>query len=129
MADAFQVLFGDEPEEADEGFYGQLASLEVEENADLPGAIQLVLPISVAGAQGSEDLSYLDDERFKPYGRVAVVATPDGGRQPTCIFDGYVLSHKIHLETGHHRLDAAGLGPGRSWLMNLNEKSPRVGRT
>lgn len=122
MADVFQVLFGDEPQEADEGFYGQLASLEVEENADLPGAIQLVLPISVAGPQGSEDLTYLDDERFKPYGRVAVVATPDGG-DSECIFDGYVLAHRIHLDRGTTAATLRVWGQDVSCIMNLKDRA------
>jgi hypothetical protein len=121
MADSYQVLFGDEAEDADEGFYGQLASLEVEENADLPGAIQLLLPISVDGAQGSEDLSYLDDERFKPYGRIAVVATPDGG-DSECIFDGYVLSHRIHLDRGTTAATLRVWGQDVSCLMNLKDR-------
>ena len=61
------------------------------------------------------------DHRFKPYARIAVVATPDGGPD-ACIFDGYVLSHKIHLDrrTPPPRRCRCG-GRTRSCLMNLEE--------
>ena len=38
-------------------------------------------------------------DRIGPYANIAVVVTPDGG-DPQCIFDGYVLSSKIHMPAG-----------------------------
>lgn len=120
MADSFQVLFGDEADGADDAFYDRLASLEVEENADLPGAVQLLLPIGAAGPQGGEDLTDVGDKRFKPYGRIAVVAKPDAGSD-ACIFDGYVLSHRIHLDRGTTAATLRVWGQDVSCLMNLKE--------
>ena len=40
----YQVLFNGTP--ADKGFYDLVARLEIEENADLPGAITLQLPVA-----------------------------------------------------------------------------------
>jgi phage protein D len=116
---SFQVLFGDQPATA--AFYDLLTSLEVEENADLPGAIQMTLPIATQGATGSEDLTVLGDDRFKPYARIAVVVSVD--RQPdACIFDGYVLSHKIHLDRGTTASSVQVWGQDASCLMNLEEQ-------
>lgn len=121
MADAFHVLFGDDAASADAAFYDQLTSLEVEENADLPGAVQLTLPITTQGASGFEDLTQVGDDHFKPYARIAVVATPDGG-SPSCIFDGHVLSHKIHVDRG---TTAATL---RVWAGRVVPHEPEGGR-
>src|SRR4051794_31607193 len=94
MPGSFQLLLGGTP--ADEPFYNALASLEVEENVDLPGAIQLSLPVdSTSGG----DLSYAGDARLKPFAQLAVVVAPDS-QASHCIFDGVVLSHKLHLQTG-----------------------------
>ena len=92
------------------------------------------------------DLTYVSDARFAPLANLAVVATAGGsgaagaldgaaGRcrdlcsaaapQPTatqCIFDGYVLSQKIHLETGTTNSTLTVWGQDASWLMNLTEK-------
>ena len=46
----YQVIFGKEPA-GDHDFYDVLAKLEVEENADLPDAISLQLPVSAAGGE------------------------------------------------------------------------------
>ncbi|WP_404558428.1 phage baseplate assembly protein V [Bradyrhizobium niftali] len=51
---------------------------------------------------------------------VAVVAgIGDKGNQ--CIFDGYVLAHKLHLETGITNSTVAVWGQDASWLMNMTE--------
>ena len=120
MADRFQVLFGDPAEAAEAAFYRLVGSLEVEENADLPGAFQLTLPIATQGASGSEDLTVVGDDRWKPYARVAVVVTPDGGSS-SCIFDGYVLSHKIHVDRGTTASTLRVWGQDVSCVMNLKE--------
>lgn len=92
--------------------------LEVEENADLPGAIQLHLPI----ARASEgDLTFVNDARLAPFANLAVVATPEG-KGEECIFDGYILAHKLHLETGITNSTLQVWGQDASWLMNLEEK-------
>lgn len=120
MADRFQVMFGDPAQPAAADFYRQLSTLEVEENADLPGAFELTLPIATRGAAGSEDLTVVGDARWKPYARVAVVVTPDGGSD-ACIFDGYVLSHKIHVDRSTTSSVLRVWGQDASCVMNLKE--------
>lgn len=104
--------------QVDNDLYTQISSLEVEENADLPGAIQLQLPVDNSG---SGDLTFVNDDRFKPFSNLAVVATPTGGADE-CIFDGYVLSHKLHLKKGTTESSLQVWGQDASWLMNLEEK-------
>lgn len=103
---------------ADSTLYGDLALLEVEENADLPGAIQLNLPVSRSEAG---DLTYVNDDRLQPFANLAVVATAEG-KPDECIFDGYVLAHKLHMETGVTNATLQVWGQDVSWLMNLEEK-------
>lgn len=101
------------------GIYGALSSVDVEENADLPGAIELNLSIA---ADGSGDLTYVNDSTFQPYANVAVVVSVDG-KAPECIFDGYVLSHKLHLDRGITASKLVVWGQDASWLMNLKENT------
>ena len=115
MPVTFQVLFNGTP--ADDTFYNQIASLEVEENADLPGAIQLSLPIGTDNG----DLSVINDSRFAPFSNVAVVVTPPTGTAQ-CIFDGYLLTSRLHLERGVVSSKVELWGQDASWLMNLEEK-------
>src|SRR5437870_433719 len=116
MASTYQLILNGTP--ADDTLFTSLTSVEVEENADLPGAIQLNLPVS-RSADG--DLQYVNDSRFQPLASLAVVVTADG-QSPQCIFDGYVLSHKLHLETGTTASTLQVWGQDASWLMNLEEK-------
>jgi phage protein D len=115
MSTTYQVLFNGAA--ADDSFYNQLASLEVEENADLPGAIQMTLPVSTANG----DLTFVNDSRFAPFANVAVVVNPPTG-SAACIFDGYVLTSKLHLERGIVSSKLEVWGQDASWLMNLEEK-------
>jgi phage protein D len=68
------------------------------------------------------DLTYVNDSRFAPFANLAVVATAEGGSDQ-CIFDGYVLSHKLHLETGTTSSTLEVWGQDASWLMNMEEKA------
>ncbi len=117
MASTYQLILNGTP--ADDTLYIALTSIEVEENADLPGAIQLNLPVS---RDANGDLQYVNDSRFQPLANLAVVATADG-QSPQCIFDGYVLSHKLHLKTGITASTLQVWGQDASWLMNLEEKA------
>jgi len=117
MPSTYSLLLNGAP--ADDKLLTQLSELEVEENADMPGAIQLRLPVD---ATDDGDLSFVSDTRFAPFVNIAVVATPGGG-DPQCIFDGYVLSHKLHLETGTTNSTLEVWGQDASWLMNLEEKT------
>ena len=112
----FQLLF--DGTAADNDFYDLVSALEVEENADLPGAISLTLPI---GAKDGE-LSWVGDTRLQPYANLAVVATAEGG-QDQYLFDGYVLTHKVHLPTGLSGATVEVWGQDASVLMGLTEKA------
>src|SRR5580700_1684810 len=106
MASSFQLLINGQGADAD--FYALFGSIEVEESLDMPAALQVELPVSV-NPQG--DLTYVSDAGFAPMSNLALVATPSAsggssplsalasgnGLSPQCIFDGYVLSQKLHL--------------------------------
>jgi phage protein D len=133
MPGSFQLLLGGQA--ADSRLYTLLSSVEVDESMDLPGALQLQLPVS-ANADG--DLDYVNDPRFAPLANIAVVATPPapqssiplpgasllgggGGPAAQCIFDGYVLQHKLHLERGTTDSSLSVWAQDATWLMNLTE--------
>jgi phage protein D len=115
LAHTYQVLISGSPVAA--SLYGALTSLEVEENADLPGAVQLTLAVAT---DGSGDLTQVNDSTFSPHANLAVVVTADG-KPPECIFDGYVLSHKLHRDRGIVASKLEVWGQDTSWLMNLTE--------
>jgi hypothetical protein len=140
MAGSYQLLLNGQP--ADDVLYTSISAIEVEESMDLPAAMQLTVP--VVRSDGG-DLAYVSDQRLVPLANLAVVATPGGsgaagaaggavgaaasalgagggGLTGQCIFDGYVLSHKIHLETGITKSTLVVWGQDASWLMNLTEK-------
>ena len=107
--------------QADDGVLRPLGVLEVEENADLPGAIQLTLPIASHGPRGHGGPHGGRRRSLRPYARIAVVVNVDGGGTDACIFDGYVLSHKIHLDRGTTAATLQVWGQDASCLMNLEE--------
>jgi phage protein D len=140
MASSYQLLLGGQ--QADPDLYTLIVSVEVEESMDMPSAVQIVVP--VARSSGG-DLTYVSDPRFVPLASIAVVATAGGsgasgavggaigavtsalggGAAPSaaqCIFDGYVLSQKLHLETGTTQSTLTVWGQDASWLMNVTEK-------
>ncbi len=119
MASSFKVLFGDGATPADPDFYSDVTSLEVEENADLPGAIQFTLPIRTTP---TSDLTVVGDARFSPYARIAVVIQIPT-RPDACIFDGYVLSHRVHVDKGVTSASVRVWGQDVSCVMNLEEKA------
>jgi phage protein D len=80
--------------------------------------MQLKLAVS-RSAEGELDLPA--DPRLRPFANVAVVVTPEGGTAE-CIFDGYVLSHRLHLESGVTASTLEVWGQDSTWLMNLDEK-------
>jgi phage protein D len=141
MPGTYQILLNGEPADAD--LYTAISSVEIDESLDMPGAAQLTVPLA---RSGDGDLAYINDARFAPLANLAVVATPGSagtsdaiggaigavasafggdvgkGSGAQCIFDGYVLSHKVHLETGITNSTLAVWGQDASWLMNLEEK-------
>jgi hypothetical protein len=140
MSGTYQLVLNGQP--ADQDLYTAITSLEVEESMDMPAAMQLNVPV----ARSSDgDLIYVSDARFAPLAPVAVVATPGAGGASgaaggavgavasalggagagsgaQCVFDGYVLSQKIHLETGITNSSLSVWGQDASWMMNLTEK-------
>jgi phage protein D len=134
MGANYQLLFNGHA--ADPSMYTDVTSIEVEEGLDLPGAVQLSLPVV---ATPSGDMSYISDARLQPFSNIAVVVTPpssstssglsgvlggsNGASSGQCIFDGYVLSHKLHLETGTANSTLSVWGHDASWMMNLTEKT------
>ena len=116
MAHSYQLFVDGQP--VDAGLYAAISSLEIEEHAELPGAIQLSVPVAPDGAG---DLTRINDAAFRPFANLAVVvAVEDGGTE--CIFDGYVLSHKLHLDRGTAASSLQVWGQDASWLMNLEDK-------
>jgi hypothetical protein len=138
MPSSYQLLLGGQ--QADSTLYTLIASVEVDESMDMPAAIQITVPVSRSSAG---DLTLIADPRFAPLAPVAVVASAGGsgaqgvaagaagaiasavgGSAPTgaqCIFDGYVLSQKIHLETGITKSTLTVWGQDACWLMNQTE--------
>lgn len=116
MAGSFQLLLNGTP--VDEGFYEQITMIEVEENVDLPSAVLIKLPVD---ADAAGDLTHVSDPRFAPFATVAVVAQQEDP-PAECIFDGVVLSNKLHLETGTVSSELQVWGQDASWLMNLEDK-------
>lgn len=114
---SFTLLLDGEP--ADDQLLTVMGPLEVEENADMPGAVQINVPID---SDGAGDLTFVNDSRFQPFVNVAVVATPNG-QSGQCIFDGYILSSKLHLQKGTTGSNLQIWGQDASWLMNLQEKA------
>lgn len=110
----YQVLFNGTP--AGQDFYDMVSRLEIEENADLPGAVLLQLPVAAKDGQ----LTWVGDARIAPYSNIAVVATP-AGAQAQCIFDGYVLTHKVHMPSGPAGATVDVWGQDASVLMGLTE--------
>jgi hypothetical protein len=116
VAYSYRILVDGAP--VDQALYGSIASLEVEENVDLPGAFELTMAISTDGAG---DYALLNDDQFRPHANLAVEVTVEG-KDPACIFDGYVLAHKLHLDRGTSASTLKVWGQDASWLMNLEEK-------
>jgi hypothetical protein len=114
MAVSFQLQVGGTP--APSALQEALQTAEVEENADGPGAMTLTVPVN---RTPSGDLSYVDDGTFEPYTPVSVVLT--AGTSTQCIFDGYVLSWRLHLDRAGTDSTIRVLAQDASWLMNIND--------
>lgn len=116
MPNALQIFSGI-IEADDESLCKSFGSIEVEESVELPGAIEIIVPLDATPAR---DLTRLGDASIQPYANLAIVVHVEG-RPSECIFDGYVLSHKLHLETGTASSSLKIWGQDASWLMNLEE--------
>ncbi len=115
MSGKFDIFIGSAPAT---DLSASLAELEVEENIDMPGAFEMTLPVKLGA---DSDLDTIDDPRIGPFANIAVVASAADG-QVHCLFDGYVLSQKLHLDTGVVASTVKVWGQDASWLMDVEEK-------
>jgi hypothetical protein len=97
--------------------YDAIQLLEVEESADRPDALLMRLPVNRTSAG---DLHYVGDGTFEPNSNIALVVTP-AGQAAQCIFDGYVLSWRLHLDrtSGASTIDV--WAQDASWLMSVSD--------
>src|SRR5262252_9539486 len=92
MSPEIQIDAGGAPECDDLHHAAQL--IEIHENADRPDTLLMRLPVNRTSAG---DLEFVGDGTFEPNTNVTVVVTADG-RPSECVFDGYVLSWRLHLD-------------------------------
>jgi phage protein D len=133
---AFQIAFDGTP--VDQDFYGDVVSLQVEENTAIANTFRLQLATKLAD-DGS--WNYLDDERLALFTKASIKvgftgaaglagalgalgsALGGGGNDSLVpVFDGYVTSVNLDIgsEPGNSRIDVAGMDT--SVLMSLEEK-------
>jgi hypothetical protein len=116
MSTLFDIVIGGTPA-AD--FDAAIVELEVEENADLPGAFSITLPVATTS---TGDYDTVSDSRLAPLSNICVTAqAADGITQ--CLIDGYVLAQQIHLDTGTAKSTIRVWGQDASWLMNSTEQA------
>lgn len=115
MSGAFSIVAG--TTEA-EDIAGAMSVLEVEENADAPGAFALTLPLAAVDGEPS----WVGDARLQPLKPIAVMVRA-GENPDECVFDGVVLSHAIHVAPGMTQSSLRVWGQDASWLMNMEEKA------
>jgi phage protein D len=117
MGGNLQIFLGGAP--AEESIYDRLSAVEVEENVDMPSACQLTFSI---GTDANGDLTCVNDSRLGPLAELAIVTSADG-ETSHCIFDGVVLSHKLHLDSGTILSTLQVWAQDATWPMNLEEKA------
>lgn len=115
MTATIQLLLDGTPVTDD--LYDAVQALEVEEHADGAGSLLLRLPVN---RTSSGDLRYVGDGTFEPSTNVALVVTP-AGQASECIFDGYVLSWKLHLDRTSGASTIEVWAEDASWLMNVSD--------
>jgi hypothetical protein len=116
MGTLFDILIGGT---SAKDFDADVIELEVEENADLPGAFSLTLPVALTS---TGDYDTVSDPRLAPLSNIAVTAQAADGTTH-CLIDGYVLAQSIHLDTGTAKSTIKVWGQDASWLMNTTEQA------
>ncbi len=102
-----------------DAFYDAVQQLEVEESSDQPGALVLRLP---ASRTSDGDLQFVGDGTFEPRTNITVTVTPSSPGSPAqCIFDGYVLSWRLHLDRASTSSTIDVWAQDASWLMNIDD--------
>jgi hypothetical protein len=115
MGSTIQLALDDTPVSAD--FYNTVELLEVEENADRPDALVMRVPVN---RTSGGDLQYVGDGTLEPYTNITLTVTPPS--QPTqCIFDGYALGWKLHLDRTGSCSTLEVWAQDASWLMNISD--------
>jgi len=104
---------------APDALYSAIADLEVEECSDQPSTLVLRLPVNRVSAG---DLQFVGDGTFEPGTNIAITVTPAGpGAASQCVFDGYVLSWRLHLDRAAVSSTVEIWAQDASWLMNLDD--------
>jgi phage protein D len=116
VSSLFDIVIGGT---AAKDFDADVVELEVEENADMPGAFSMTLPVSLTS---TGDYNTVSDPRLAPLSNIAVTAQASDG-QTHCLIDGYVLAQSVHLDTGTAKSTLKVWGQDASWLMNSTEKT------
>ena len=99
-------------------FYDAIKQLEIEESSDQPGALVLQLPVNRTSAG---DLQFVGDGTFEPMTNITLTVTPAArGSRAQCIFDGYVLSWRLHLDRASASSTIDIWAQDASWLMNVD---------
>jgi hypothetical protein len=112
-----QLAIGGTP--APDALYAAIAQLEVEESSDQPGALLLQLPVN---RTSSGDLQFVGDGIFEPRTNITLTVTPSAaGSSAQCIFDGYVLSWRLHLDRASTSSTTEVWAQDASWLMNIDD--------
>jgi hypothetical protein len=118
MSVAVQLSVGGTP--VSDAFYDAIQQLETEENSDLPGALLLKLPVNRTSAG---DLQFVGDGSFEPMTNLTLTVTQSGPGSPAqCVFDGYVVSWRLHLDRATTASTIEILAQDASWLMNIDDK-------
>lgn len=113
MSVTVQLSVGGTP--VPDAFYDSIQQLEVEECSDRPGALLLKLP---AVRTSAGDLQFVGDGTFEPYTPITCVVTP-AGQGAQCVFDGYVLSWRLHLDRTSSSSTLELWAQDASYLMNV----------
>lgn len=101
-------------------FYDSIGQMEIEESADRPGALLLQVPVN---RTSDGDLEFVGDGTFEPLTNITLTITPDAAGSTTqCIFDGYVLAWRLHLDRASASSTIDIWAQDASWLMNVDDQ-------
>ena len=117
MSVTIQLAVGGAP--VPDAFYDAIRGMEIEESSDQPGTLLLQLPVNRTSAG---DLQFVGDGTFEPMTNVALTVTlgPPGSRAQ-CVFDGYVLCWRLHLDRASTSSAIDIWAQDASRLMNIND--------
>lgn len=115
MSVTVQLCVGGSP--VPQAFYNAISSLQVEELTDQPSTLLLRLPVNLTSGG---DLEFVGDGTFEPFTPITFVAV-GADSQPQCIFDGYVLSWKVHLDRAVTASTIDVWAQDATWLMATTE--------